>query len=82
MSCSCEFSGWFQQFLGSFGTSAPMAILFVLLVFFGNRATRREHFERMPIKRALLYNLPAVFMLTSAGMILLVLIWRTLKEGV
>lgn len=78
MTCSCEFSGWLQGFLSSWGTSAPLVAAFILLAFMGNRATRREHFERMPINRALLYNLPAVFFFAAAAVVLLVVVWRAL----
>ncbi len=67
MTCSCEFSGWLMRWLSSFGTAGAFVALGLVLMFWGSRKVRREHFNVETWGRALLLNWPA-FMFMGLGM--------------
>ena len=71
MTCSCAFSGWLKEWLLSFGTAAPFMALGLILLFWGTRKVRREHFGRVNWKLALLINLPSFLLLALGTVVIL-----------
>ena len=61
--------------MASFGSAMPFVGLGLLLLFWGSRQVRREHFGKMNLKVALLLNSPAIlFMLLGTATIITTLI--------
>lgn len=61
MNCACEFSPWLEKMLS--GAPGASLIVFTLVLFYlGQRALRREHFGKLSLGKAVLFNLPAVTM--------------------
>ena len=65
MTCTCEFSAWFKHYLAAFH-EMPVVMLFLICIFWGNRMLRREHFSRMTLGRAALFNLPSMILFSVA----------------
>ena len=76
MSCSCEFSYWLKTAIGGYGITGLLIVVFLLLVWWGNRAMRREHLGQVPLSKFLILNSSAIFMFIFAAVILVAVLIR------
>lgn len=81
MTCSCAFSGWMKAWLASFGAAGGFLALGLILLWWGARRVRREYFAREPLKRALLYNFPAVLLMGLGTLVILFTMLKSLLPG-
>ena len=71
MTCSCQFSAWFKEWAASFGSAAPFIMLGLLLLWWGIRQVRREHFAQANWRIAFLVNYPAMILLSLGTLVIL-----------
>lgn len=72
MTCTCAFSAWLQGWLGSFGAQAPYVLAALVLLWWGRKALRREHFGSLPTRQAWMRQWPAMALFVLGGVVLLV----------
>ncbi len=76
MTCSCEFSTWLRDTVSGYGVTGLMMVVFILLVWWGNRSMRREHLGKVPMSKFLILNSSSVCMFFFAAAILTALLVR------
>ena len=83
MNCSCAFSPWVKELFASFGAAGGIVLLGLVLLAWGNKKVRREHYTATtPWGTVVKMNWPAFLLMTLGTLIILAALGASLIVGV